>query len=121
MRVLQEESELDEIVRLVGIDALSSQDRLTMETAKTLREDYLHQNAFHDIDTYASVDKQFKMLKLIYGFYHDSLQALSKDAELDEIMKIPARERIGRCKYIEEKNLAEFDVIEAQMQSALKA
>ena len=121
MRVLQEESELDEIVRLVGIDALSSRDRLTLETAKTIREDYLHQNAFHEIDTYASMEKQYRMLKLMHSFYEGGRAALDKDADLEEILKISSRERVGRAKYIEEKNLAEFDAIEKQMSAELKA
>ncbi len=120
MRVLQEESELDEIVRLVGIDALSFKDRLTMETARTIREDYLHQNAFHEVDTYASIAKQYKMLQLIYTFYHDGLEALEKDAELNDIMKIPARDKIGRAKYIEEKDIAKFDEILAEISTELK-
>ena len=70
MRLLQEESELEEIVRLVGVDALSPSDRLTLEAAKSIREDYLHQNAFHDVDTYTSLNKQYRMLKLIMGFYY---------------------------------------------------
>lgn len=121
MRVLQEESELDEIVRLVGIDALSSRDRLTLETAKTIREDYLHQNAFHEVDTYASMQKQYRMLKLIYSFYESGREALDKDADLEDILKISAREKIGRAKYIEEKDLSEFDAIEKLMASELKA
>ncbi|MEG2001702.1 MAG: V-type ATP synthase subunit A [Clostridia bacterium] len=121
MRVLQEESELDEIVRLVGIDALSAKDRLTLETARTIREDYLHQNAFHEIDTYASMEKQYRMMKLIYDFHHEGQEALHKDAELDDILKIPARDKIGRCKYIPETELAQFDVIEKELASELKA
>lgn len=121
MRVLQEESELEEIVRLVGIDALSSKDRLTLETARTIREDYLHQNAFHDIDTYASMEKQYRMMKLIYDFHKQGQEALHNDADLDDILKIPARDKIGRCKYIEEKDLAQFDAIEIEMESQLKA
>ncbi|MFI3128745.1 MAG: V-type ATP synthase subunit A [Bacillota bacterium] len=120
MRVLQEESELEEIVRLVGVDALSSKDRLTLETAKTIREDYLHQNAFHDVDTFASAEKQYRMLKLINGFHKLSNDALLKDADLDDLLKIPARDRIGRCKYIEEENLSQFDDIENEMEQQIK-
>lgn len=120
-RILQEEAELDEIVRLVGFDALSYRDRLTMEVSRTIREDYLHQNAFHDIDTYASIEKQYRMLKLIYLFYQEGNAALDKDAELEEIMKIPARDKIGRCKYIEEENLSNFDEIEKELSSQLTA
>ena len=109
MRVLQEEASLDEIVRLVGMDALSPSDRLTMETAKSIREDYLHQNAFHEVDTYASLKKQFKMLKLILENYKLSRNALSKGVELDDIMELPIREKIGRAKYIPENEIKSFD------------
>ncbi len=91
-----------------------------METARTIREDYLHQNAFHEVDTYASIAKQYKMLQLIYTFYHDGLEALEKDAELNDIMKIPARDKIGRAKYIEEKDIAKFDEILAEISTELK-
>ena len=121
MRVLQEESELDEIVRLVGIDALSPKDRLTLETARTIREDYLHQNAFHEIDTYASMEKQFKMLRLINKFFVEGNQSLANGADLDDILKIPSRDKVGRCKYIEEKELSKFDDIESEMEAELKA
>ena len=119
MRILQEEAQLDEIVRLVGMDALSARDRLTMEAAKSIREDYLHQNAFHEVDTYASLQKQYKMLKLIIDCYHLSIAALEKSADLQEILNIPAREKIGRSKYIEEKDLADFDRIAADMKAQL--
>ena len=80
MRILQEEAQLDEIVRLVGMDALSPRDRLTMEAAKSVREDYLHQNAFHETDTYSSMEKQYKMLKLIIDYYRFGIEALEKSA-----------------------------------------
>ena len=121
MTILQEEAELDEIVRLVGMDALSSKDRLTMETAKIIREDYLHQNAFHEVDTYTSMQKQFMMLKLIYEFNRLSLEALESYAELKDILACPCKERIGRAKYIEEKDLAQFDEILSEMKAQLKA
>ncbi len=120
MRVLQEEAELDEIVRLVGIDALSSRDRLTMETAKIVREDFLHQNAFHDIDTYASLKKQYLMLKLIYEFNRLAGEAVDGYADLDAILATSAKEKIGRSKYIEEADLAAFDVILKEMAAELK-
>ncbi|MCD8041260.1 MAG: V-type ATP synthase subunit A [Clostridia bacterium] len=115
MRVLQEESSLDEIVRLVGMDALSSKDRLTMETAKIIREDFLHQNAFHEVDTYTSLKKQLKMLKLIYGFDSLSRDALSSYVSLNDILACPFKDRIGRAKYIPEENIAELDDIYRQM------
>jgi len=121
MRVLQEEAELDEIVRLVGIDALSSRDRLTMETAKIVREDFLHQNAFHEIDTYASLKKQYLMLKTIYEFNRLAGEAVDNYADLDDILACGVKEKIGRAKYIEESNLDEFDGIFKQLSDEMKA
>ncbi len=115
MRVLQEEAALDEIVRLVGVDALSSKDRLTMETAKMIREDYLHQNAFHETDTYTSLEKQFKMLKLIYGFDTLAREALAAYAPLKDILGCSCREKIGRAKYVAEENVSELDDIYKSM------
>lgn len=115
MSVLQEESELDEIVRLVGMDALSPKDRLTMETAKSIREDYLHQNAFHDIDTFTSLKKQYEMLKLILDCYHQGIDALNSYVELNDILKLPVREQIGRAKYIEEQELDKLNDIKAEL------
>ncbi|MDE5943889.1 MAG: V-type ATP synthase subunit A [Clostridia bacterium] len=120
MTVLQEEAALDEIVRLVGMDALSSKDRLTMETAKIIREDYLHQNAFDDIDTYSSMKKQFYMLKLIYEFDSKAREALENYADMNAILSCACKERIGRAKYIPEDNLSEFDEILKQMSAELK-
>jgi V/A-type H+-transporting ATPase subunit A len=115
MKILQEEAALDEIVRLVGMDALSSKDRLTMETAKIIREDYLHQNAFHEVDTYTSLQKQLKMLKLIYEFNNLAGQALSSYASLDDILACSCKDKIGRAKYIPEENIGELDDIYKQM------
>ena len=119
--ILQEEASLDEIVRLVGMDALSSSERLTMETAKIIREDFLHQNAFHEVDTYTSLKKQYKMLKLIYDFYTLSEEAVENYAELDDILNSKSKEKIGRAKYIEESNIAEFDEISKLINTELKA
>ena len=121
MTILQEEAELDEIVRLVGMDALSSKDRLTMETAKIVREDYLHQNAFHEVDTFTSMQKQFLMLKLIYEFNRLAGEAIASYADLDDILNCSCKEKIGRAKYIEEENLAQFDEIFNTMKAELKA
>ena len=121
MRILQEESELEEIVRLVGIDALSLRDRLTLETAKSIREDYLHQNAFHDVDTYTSLSKQYKMLKLIIEFYHQGLKALENGAELSQVINLPVRERIGRAKYIPEAQLDVLDEIMKQLRDEMSS
>ena len=121
LRILQEEAQLEEIVRLVGMDALSYADRLTMETAKSLREDYLHQDAFHEVDTYASLKKQFMMLKLILECDKYSREALAKDVDLDDILKIGAREMIGRMKYIPESELSKIEQIGKQMRQQLSA
>ncbi len=121
MRVLQEEAELDEIVRLVGIDALSWKDRLTMEVARSIREDYLHQNAFDEVDTYTSLDKQFRMLRLIMEFGTKGRAALDAGANLSQIIGLSVRERIGRAKYIPEADLRQFDQIEAELSSQTAA
>ena len=121
MTILQEEAALDEIVRLVGMDALSSSDRLIMETAKIVREDYLHQNAFHDVDTYTSMTKQMLMLRLIYEFYTLSEEAIKKYVSLDDILACPFKDKIGRAKYIPESELAEFDGIFSAMNAQIKA
>ena len=117
MAILQEEASLNEIVRLVGIDALSDKDRVLMETAKSLREDYLQQDAFDDVDTYASMHKQYKMLQLILTCHHESLQALENDADLNDVISIKAKEAIGRAKYVVE---AEVDAKYAQIEKDLK-
>ena len=121
MNVLQEEANLDEIVRLVGMDALSYKDRMTMETAKMVREDYLHQNAFHETDTYTSLIKQYKMLRLIKTFYDLGNEAVASYAELDDILNCPAKERIGRAKYLPEAEIGTFDEIESELTAQLKA
>ena len=116
MKLLQEEAKLDEIVRLVGVDALSPSDRLTLEAAKSIREDYLHQNAFHEVDTYTSLNKQHRMLKLIMGFYYKGQKALEAGASIKELFELPVRERIGRAKYIPEEQVnAVFNEIETQL------
>ena len=115
MHLLQVESELDEIVRLVGIDALSFRDRLTLETARSIREDYLHQNAFHEVDTYTSPKKQYMMLDVILQNYKKSLEALEHDASFAKLMSMPVLERIGRLKYVPE------DRVEAEYNDILKA
>ena len=121
MTILQEEAALDEIVRLVGMDALSSKDRLTMETAKIIREDYLHQNAFDEIDTYTSMQKQFLMLKLIYEFNLRASEAIESFVSLNEILALSCKDRLGRAKYIEESKLSEFDEILKLMATEMKS
>ncbi|AGC67372.1 V-type ATP synthase subunit alpha [Thermoclostridium stercorarium subsp. stercorarium DSM 8532] len=125
MKILQEEAELEEIVRLVGIDALSPKDRVTLEAARSIREDYLHQNAFHETDTYSTLNKQYRMLKLILTYYHMSLEAVGKGVELKKLFSLPVVEKIGRAKYIGEDRVdEEFTRIEnelAEQMSALMA
>ncbi len=121
MTTLQEEASLDEIVRLVGMDALSSHDRLIMETAKMIREDYLHQNAFHEVDTYTSLHKQLLMLLTIYEFYTLSEEAVKHFVALDDILQCPFMEKIGRAKYIEESGLSAFDELIGEMSAEIKA
>ena len=121
MTTLQEEAALDEIVRLVGMDALSARDRLTMETAKMIREDYLHQNAFHEVDTFTSMKKQLLMLRLIYEYNRLAGEAVDAYADFSDILACPCREKIGRAKYIPEEELASFDGIFSEMNTELKA
>lgn len=115
MRILQEESELEEIVRLVGTDALGWRDRLTMEVARSIREDYLHQNAFDDVDTYTSLQKQLLMLRLILAYGDKGQMALDAGVNLSDVIDMPVRERIGRAKYVPEDSLHYFDDIEAEL------
>ena len=122
MRVLQEEAELNEIVQLVGIDALSWKDRLTMEVARSIREDYLHQNAFDEVDTYTSLQKQFDMLQLILAFQEKGQQALDAGANLSDVLGLPVRDRIGRAKYIPEDQIkVQFEQIESDLSSQTAA
>ncbi len=122
MHLLQVESELDEIVRLVGIDALSFKDRLTLEAARSIREDYLHQNAFHEVDTYTSPKKQFMMLKAIMTNYEKNLEALDKDASFRALLALPVRERIGRLKYVPEAEAEdEYNAIMKDMTEQITA
>lgn len=112
MKLLHEESELDEIVKLVGMDALSAPDRLKLEAARSIREDFLHQDAFHEVDTYSPLTKQFQMMELVLAFYDITLNALTQGADINQLVKLPVRERIGRFKYMEvEKIEVEYDSI----------
>lgn len=105
MRLLQEESELNEIVQLVGMDALSAPDRLKLEAARSIREDFLHQNAFHEVDTFTSLTKQHMLMKLILAYFDHSGQALSQGVNIERLVSLPVREAIGRFKYTEEAQL----------------
>ena len=102
MSILQEEAELEEIVKLVGMDALSPSDRLKLEAARSIREDYLHQNAFDATDTYTSLNKQYLLMCLILAFYDKSADAIARGASIESIVSMPCRERIGRFKYVPE-------------------
>ena len=119
MTLLEEEDKLKEVVRLVGIDSLSREERMVLETTKSIREDFLHQNAFHEIDTYASMDKQFKMLRTIVMFHHLGMDALKKGAPMNKLFNLPVRETIARMRYLEEKKISEIDKIEDQMKKEI--
>ena len=125
MRLLSKEAELDEIVKLVGMDALSPADRLTMEAARSIREDFLHQLAFHEIDTYTSLKKQLLMMRLVLAFYNKSIACLSAGGDIEKIVAMPVREDIGRFKYVEEADVdgaydAVLDALDAQLDEAKK-
>lgn len=105
MALLQDEAELEEIVKMVGMDALSAGDRLKMEAARSIREDFLHQNSFHEIDTYTSLKKQHLMMKLVLGFYDKSVEALKEGAAVNDLIKMSVREQIGRYKCTPEDQL----------------
>ena len=117
MTLLQEESALQEIVSLVGIDALSEKDRLKLEVSKSIREDYLQQNGFHEIDTYTSLDKQYKMLKLVLLFRKEAERALEAGVYLDKILGLEVRDKIARSKYIHEDDIAKMDDIAAELRA----
>jgi V/A-type H+-transporting ATPase subunit A len=114
MRLLNDEAELDEIVKLVGMDALSAPDRLKLEAARSIREDYLHQDAFHEVDTYTDLHKQFLMMELVLHFYDMGLDYLGKGVSIEKIVNLPVRERIGRFKYIP------LDKIETEFEDVIK-
>ena len=122
MALLSDEASLDEIVKLVGMDALSPTDRLKMETARSIREDFLHQLAFHEVDTYSSLRKQYLMMKLVLRFYDGSLDALKKGADIEKLVSIPSRESIGRFKYVPEKDIEDtYKTVCAAIDSEIKA
>ena len=119
MALLEDEDRLKEIVRLVGIDALSREERMIMETSKSLREDFLHQNSFHEVDTYASMDKQVKMLHTILLFHTMGMQALRRGAPLLDVINMPVREDISRMRYTDEKELSKIDELEKRIKIEL--
>ena len=121
MRLLQTEAELQEIVQLVGVDSLSHSDRLILETSRSIREDFLHQNSFHEVDTYTSLHKQYRMLKLILTFYAEAGEAIKQGVHIQKITKLDVVERIGRAKYVEEANVDKsYDEIEADIKNEVK-
>jgi len=112
MLLLQDEAELDEIVKMVGMDALNAQDRLKIEVARSIREDYLHQDAFHEVDTYASLPKQCTMMRLVLDYYDASAEAIRHGISVNKLIQLPARERIGRIKYVPEAQVqAEYESV----------
>ncbi len=116
MTLLQEEAELDEIVQMVGMDALSPGDRLKMEAARSIREDFLHQNSFHEVDTYTSLEKQHYMMKLVLAFYEEGAAALKEGVQINDLVKLPVREKIGRYKYTLEDNLTgEYEAVDKEL------
>jgi V/A-type H+-transporting ATPase subunit A len=117
--LLQEESELEEIVRLVGYDALSEKDQLTLEVAKSVREDYLQQNSFHELDSYASLQKQFQMLALVNHFGTEARRAVDAGVYLKKILTLPIRERITRAKYMSEAQLKEMEDLRGEISGAI--
>ena len=120
MSILHDEAELKEIVKLIGMDALSAKDRLKMETARSIREDFLHQLAFHEVDTYTSLKKQLYMMKLILNFNDEAADAIEKGADVEAVANLAVREKIGRFKYVEEnKTDAEFDKLSVEISSEL--
>lgn len=122
MTILQEEAELNEIVQMVGMDALSPTDRLKMEAARSIREDFLHQNSFHEIDTYTPLRKQYLMMKLVLAFYEKSVDALNKGADMNALIAMPIREKIGRYKYTTDADIeSEYKNVEEELDKEVAA
>lgn len=122
MTILQEEAELNEIVQMVGMDALSPTDRLKMEAARSIREDFLHQNSFHEIDTYTPLRKQYLMMKLVLAFYEKSVDALNKSADMNALIAMPVREKIGRYKYTTDADIeSEYKNVEEELDKEVAA
>lgn len=120
LKLLSEEAALEEIVRLVGMDALSPEDRLIMEAARSIREDFLHQLAFHEVDTYTSLKKQNLMMKLVILYYDSALAALEKGADIESLVNLEVREAIGRFKYVPEDSApAEYEKVSSRLADEL--
>ena len=120
MSLLQQESSLQEIVRLIGRDGLSDDDKLKLDVTKSLREDFLQQNAFHETDAFCPMEKQDLMLDTILYFYDKSLEALSDGANLDRLEELEVKEKITRLKLIKDENLEEFDQVKEQIDKECK-
>jgi V/A-type H+-transporting ATPase subunit A len=120
MRLLQLEDELAEIARLVGVESLSSQDRLILESARSIREDFLHQNAFDETDTYTSIQKQYHLLRNIIEFYRHAKGLVDQDVELKDITSVSVRQEISRAKFINEEKLAEIEAIAEKVKNELE-
>jgi len=120
MGLLEQEAELLEIVRLVGAEALSPQDRLALETARSIREDFLHQNAFHEVDTHTSMAKQYEMLKTVLYFHKEGLAAIEAEVETDQIFKLAVREEIARAKYIPQDDITKIAAIRQTIEKQMK-
>ena len=122
MTILQEEAELNEIVQMVGMDAVPPTDRLKMEAARSIREDFLHQNSFHEIDTYTPLRKQYLMMKLVLAFYEKSVDALNKGADMNTLIAMPVREKIGRYKYTTDDDIeSEYKNVEEELDKEVAA
>ncbi len=127
MRLLQDESELNEIVQLVGMDAVSPSDRLELEAARSIREDFLHQNSYDDIDTYTPLEKQYLMMKLVLAYYDECSKGLEQGADIEDLVNLDVREQIGRFKYIpvvegDETQVHErYDAIMTELASEISA
>ena len=107
---------------MVGMDALSAGDRLKMEAARSIREDFLHQNSFHEIDTYSSLKKQLLIMRLVVAYYEQARDALGKNADIQDLIKLPVRERIGRFKYTLEDRLdEEYESVSADLVKEIAA
>ena len=121
MGLLEQEAELIEIVRLVGAESISAKDRMVLETTKTIREDFLHQNAFHKTDTHTSITKQYLMLKSILHFHKTGLAAIERGVETSGIFALGVREDIARSSFLEEKDNDKIDAMRDKIDDQIKA
>ena len=120
MDLLQQEAKLSEIVRLVGVEALSAKEQMVLETAKSIREDFLQQNGFDEIDTYTSTRKMYLMIKSILTFHQQAVTALANGKTLKEIVSLPVKEKIAKNKMVEESNLSALEKLISEIQSSVQ-